>query len=201
MPRRFDGVLAGTDGVHRISTRPVRRASVPHQYASAARQHETSVSLSPRRRRDGMSTSTLLGRRRRAVAEHQSVSRLDAIEQASRRVSAAKFDSCAASRGEEERGELAAHCRCCCVVYARVTFAASMRRVVAPLDAFASLFNCSTLRAPAASGRTRVALLAAVLQAVCSCCRALNRSFRCAYKSREASARRQCSQAHAQRGG
>ena len=114
-----------------------------------------------------------------------------------RAVSAAKFDSCAASRGEEERGELAAHCRSCCLVYARVTFAASMRRVVAPLDAFASLFNCSTLRAPAASGRTRVALLAAVLQAVCSCCRALNRSFRCAYKSREAGTWRQCSQAHA----
>ncbi|CAH0373075.1 unnamed protein product [Pelagomonas calceolata] len=66
VPRRVDGVLAGTDGVlHRISTRPVRRASVPHQYASAARQHETSVSLSPRRHRDGMSASP--SRRRRRV--------------------------------------------------------------------------------------------------------------------------------------
>mmetsp|Transcript_8054 Transcript_8054/g.25220 ORF Transcript_8054/g.25220 Transcript_8054/m.25220 type:complete len:106 (-) Transcript_8054:648-965(-) len=55
--RRVDGVLAGTDGVlHRISTTPVRhrRASVPHQYDIAACQHDATVSLSLRRRRDAI---------------------------------------------------------------------------------------------------------------------------------------------------
>ena len=68
----------------------------------------------------------------------------------------------------------------CALLRAARRIAASWRRVavaavviyafvVAPFDAFASyasLFNCSTLRAPAAIGRTRVALLAAVLQLV-----------------------------------
>ena len=94
-----------------------------------------------------------------------------------RAVSTAKFDLCAASRGEEERGELAAHGRCCCLVYARVTFAALMRRVFCTVRCLCELFNCSTLRAPANSSRTRACVATAVLQLGCGFGRALNRNF------------------------
>jgi len=87
------------------------------------------------------------------------------------------IDSCAASRGEEERGELAAHGRCCCLVYARVTFAALMRRVFCTVRCLCELFNCSTLRAPANSSRTRACVATAVLQLGCGFGRALNRNF------------------------
>lgn len=73
-----------------------------------------------------------------------------------RAVSTAKFDSCAASRGEEERGELAAHCRCCCCYLCVCCFRSV--NVTRSLHRSMPLRACSiaALRAPAASGRACV---------------------------------------------